>query len=106
MSAEDIRVGIGPSRQTPGGSCPPKLPFQGRGPIVSDGWAPGGPDLPYRDRLHPTLKVSSKIYADCGNLKDARASNFQPLSCFCHTCSTPILVLVTLPSSSLSDTHK
>ena len=85
----------------------PAKPLEGgRGPNVSDGWAPGGPDLPSRDRLHPTLKVSSKIYADCGNLKDARASNFQPLSCFCHTCSTPILVLVTLPSSSLSDTHK
>jgi hypothetical protein len=45
-------------------------------------------------------------YADCGNLKDARANNFQPLSCFCQTCRTPILVLVTLPSSSLSDTHR
>jgi hypothetical protein len=50
--------------------------------------------------------VSSRIYADCGNLKDARANNFQPLSCFCQTCRTPILVLVTLPSSSLSDTHR
>jgi hypothetical protein len=50
--------------------------------------------------------VSSRIYADCGNLKDARATNFQPLSCFCQACRTPILVLVTLPSSSLSDTHR
>ncbi len=42
----------------------------------------------------------------CGSLKEARANNFQPLSCFCQTCRTPILVLVTLPSSSLSDTHR
>src|SRR3984893_12464174 len=49
---------------------------------------------------------SDPIYAGCGNLKDARANNFQPLSCFCQTCRTPILVLVTLPSSSLCDTHR
>jgi hypothetical protein len=45
-------------------------------------------------------------YVGCGNMKDARANNLQPLSCFCQTCRTPILVLVTLPSSSLSDTHR
>ena len=47
-----------------------------------------------------------RIYADSGNLKDARANNFQLLPCFCQTCRTPILVFVTLPSSSLSDTHR
>jgi hypothetical protein len=106
VSAEDIRVGIGPSRQNPWRLLTPKAAVPRSRANVSGGWAPGGSDLPYRDRLHPTLKVPLKIYADCGNLKDARASNFQPLSCFCQTCSTPILVLVTLPSSSLSDTHK
>jgi hypothetical protein len=59
-----------------------------------------------RERSHASLTVSARTYADCGNLKDARANNFQPLSCFCQTCRTPILVLVTLPSSSLSDTHR
>ena len=58
------------------------------------------------DRPHAGLTVSSRIYVGCGNMKDARANNFQPLSCFCQTCRTPILVLVTLPSSSLSDTHR
>src|SRR6516225_5091141 len=45
-------------------------------------------------------------YAGDGSLQDARASSFQPPSCFCHTCMTPILVLVTLPSSSLSETQR
>ena len=50
--------------------------------------------------------LTRRIYVGCGNMKDARANNFQPLSCFCQTCKTPILVLVALPSSSLSDTHR
>ena len=54
----------------------------------------------------PIVNGATRIYAGCGNLKAARANNFQALSCFCQTCRTPILVLVTLPSSSLSDTHK
>ena len=64
------------------------------------------PPLPVPDRPQASLTVSSRIYADSGNLKDARANNFQLLPCFCQTCSTPILVLVTLPSSSLSDTQR
>jgi hypothetical protein len=46
------------------------------------------------------------IYVGSSSLKDARANNFQLLSCFCQTCKTPILGLVILPSSSLSDTHR
>jgi class 3 adenylate cyclase len=68
----------------------------------------GKVDFPVEDIGEQALKLDGflRIYADCGNLKDARANNFQLLSCFCQTCRTPILVLVTLPSSSLSDTHR
>src|SRR6516165_3080343 len=79
-------------------------------PNLTGSWIVRDPPLPrgraWYDRPHVSLKVSSRIYADSGNLKDARANNFQLLPCFCQTCKTPILVLVTLPSSSLSDTHR
>jgi hypothetical protein len=41
-----------------------------------------------------------------GSRQDARARSFQLPSCFCQTCMTLILVLVTLPSSSLSETQR
>ena len=41
----------------------------------------------------------------CGGLTLWRASNFQVPPCFCQTCRTPILVLVSLPSVSLSDAN-
>jgi transposase len=78
---------------------PDEIWVRGRGGVAH-------PPLPVPDRPHTSLTVSYRIYADSGNLKDARANNFQLLPCFCQTCSTPILVLVTLPSSSLSDTQR
>jgi hypothetical protein len=55
----------------------------------------------------PRMNVAAgRLDAGGGSLQDARASSFQPPSCFCQTCMTPILVLVTLPSSSLSETQR
>jgi len=62
--------------------------------------------VPLRSRQHASATVSFRIYVGSSSLKDARANNFQLLSCFCQTCKTPILGLVILPSSSLSDTHR
>jgi hypothetical protein len=68
------------------------------------------PLRPDRQPLRPSGSSagcqSAWCYAGGGSLQDARARSFQPPSCFCQICMTPILVLVTLPSSSLSETQR
>src|SRR6185437_12808607 len=59
-----------------------------------------------RARAAICLPCVGSAYALSGSLYEERASNFQPSFCFCHTCMTPILVLVALPSSSVSDTQR
>ena len=58
-----------------------------------------------RDGLRPRLEPSRR-YACCGSRYEARARSFQPPSCFYQTCMTPILVSVTLPSSSVCQTQR
>src|SRR5205814_6391765 len=48
--------------------------------------------------------VSRPTVCQASSLYPWRASSFQLPSCFCQTCSTPILTLLGLPSISLSET--
>src|SRR5437870_3108358 len=81
----------------------PRPPLLDAAVRIVESAVPAGDAAHLSQALWGVTAAGAGRHGACGGRTLCRASNCQLPPCCCQTCRTPILVLVSLPSVSLSD---